>query len=53
MKAALAARRNRDAGEVHFTVSVRNDNRQPRSRRLKCAVGSRDAGEAVITILLP
>jgi hypothetical protein len=51
--ASLAARRNRDAGGVHFTVSVRNDNRQPRPRRLKCAVGSGDEGEAVITILLP
>jgi hypothetical protein len=49
---SLAARRNRDAGEVHFTVSVRNDNRQPRPRSLKCAVGSEDDGEAVITILL-
>ena len=51
--ASLAARRNRDAGEVHFTVSVRNDNRQPRPRRLKCVVGSGGEGEAVITILLP
>ncbi|HSS52586.1 MAG TPA: DUF6573 family protein [Thermoanaerobaculia bacterium] len=51
--ASLAARRNRDASEVHFTVSVRNDNRQPRPKRLKCAVGSGDRGEAVITILLP
>jgi hypothetical protein len=51
--ASLAARRNRDAGEVHFTLSVRNDNRQPRPRKLKCAVGCGDEGEAVITILLP
>jgi hypothetical protein len=51
--ASLAARRNRDAGEVCFTVSVRNDNRQPRPRRLKAVVGSGDGGEPVITILLP
>ncbi|HEX4959757.1 MAG TPA: DUF6573 family protein [Thermoanaerobaculia bacterium] len=51
--ASLAARRNRDAGEVRFTVSVRNDNRQPRPRTLRCTVGSGDQGEAVITILLP
>jgi hypothetical protein len=46
------ARRNRK-GEVHFTVAVRNDNRQPRPRRLKCVLGPGDDGEAVITILLP
>jgi hypothetical protein len=51
--ASLAARRNRDASEVCFTVSVRNDNRQPRPRRLKAVVGSGDDGEPVITILLP
>ncbi len=51
--ASLAARRNRDASVVCFTVSVRNDNRQPRPRRLKAVVGSGDDGEPVITILLP
>lgn len=50
--ASLAARCNRNAGEVRFTVSVRNDNRLPRPRRLKCVVDSGDEGEAVITILL-
>lgn len=51
--ASLAARCNRNASEVRFTVSIRNDNRQPRPRRLKAVVGSGDGGEAVITILLP
>jgi hypothetical protein len=51
--ASLAARCNRNASEVRFTVSVRNDNRQPRPRRLKAMVGSGADGEAVITILLP
>jgi hypothetical protein len=51
--ASLAARSNRDAQTVLFTVAVRNDNRSPRPRRLKAVVGSGDDGEAVITILLP
>jgi hypothetical protein len=51
--ASLTARRNRTASEFFFSVYVRNDNRQPRPRRLKCAVGPGDEGEAVVTILLP
>jgi len=51
--AHLAARRNRDTSELLFTVYVRNDNRQPRPRSLRCVVGPGDEGEAVITILLP
>jgi hypothetical protein len=51
--ASLAARSNRNAQTVRFTVYVRNDNRHPRPRRLKAVVDSGDDGEAVITILLP
>ena len=51
--ASLAARGNPNAQTVHFTVSVRNDNRHPRPRRLKAVVDGGNDGEAVITILLP
>jgi hypothetical protein len=51
--ASLAARGNPNAQTVRFTVAVRNDNGHPRPRRLKAVVDGGDAGEAVITILLP
>jgi hypothetical protein len=47
-----AARRNGNSSEISFTVYVRNDNRAPRPRQLKCHVGGGDHGEPVITICL-
>jgi len=38
---------------IHFLVSVRNDNRSPRTIRLKAMIHPGDKGEPVITIMLP
>ena len=38
---------------IHFLVSVRNDNRLPRTVRLKAMIHPGDSGEPLITIMLP
>ena len=52
---ACAIRRAGNGPEVQFAVHVRNDNRQrtPPLVRLKALCGPGDAGEPVVTVMLP
>ena len=50
---AAAIRRGAVGDTIHFQVYVRNDNRRPRSVRLKAACSPGDSAEPVITILMP
>jgi hypothetical protein len=47
------SRNNRDADEVRFTVSVRNNNEANEDVQLKALCGPGDNAEPVITIMLP
>ena len=50
---ASAIRRGAVGDTIHFRVYVRNDNRRPRSVRLKAVCSPGDSAEPVITILMP
>lgn len=52
LRYAIRQRRNH-ADTVLFTVSVRNDQRQPQSVKLKAACGPDDTGAPCFTLLLP
>ncbi|MBX7165923.1 MAG: hypothetical protein K1X74_06200 [Pirellulales bacterium] len=48
-----SVRRSLDRSEVIFTVLVQNDATGPQQVQLKAVIGPGDAGEPVMTILLP
>ena len=52
LRYAIRQRRNH-ADTVLFTVSVRNDQRQPQSVKLKAVCGPDDVGVPCFTLMLP